>query len=47
MELERFDPADESLYARYNEMKERLNKLTYRWEELSVTFENLRDSLGL
>lgn len=39
------DLSDGTVYARYNEMKERLTKQTYRWEELSITLENLKDSL--
>ena len=39
------DLSDGTVYARYNEMKERLTKRTYRWEELSITLENLKDSL--
>ena len=41
------DLSDGTVYARYNEMKERLTKQTYRWEELSITLENLKDSLPM
>ena len=40
------DLADGSFYAHYNELKDKLNKLTYRWEELSITLENLKETLA-
>lgn len=36
------DLSDGVLYTQYNEMKEKLNKLTYRWEELSIVLENAK-----
>ena len=41
------DLTDGSYYAHYNELKNELTQLTYRWEELSITLENLRDTLAL
>ena len=35
--------SDGVLYTQYNEMKEKLNKLTYRWEELSIVLENAKE----
>ena len=40
------DLADGSFYAHYNKLKDKLNKLTYRWEELSITLENLKETLA-
>ena len=37
------DLSDGVLYTQYNEMKEKLNKLTYRWEELSIVLENAKE----
>ncbi len=39
------DLSDGKIYAQYNEMKEKLNKLTYRWEELSIIFEQLKEEM--
>ena len=38
------DLSDGVLYTQYNEMKEKLNKLTYRWEELSIVLENAKET---
>ena len=40
------DLSDGTVYAQYNEMKERLTKLTYRWEELSVTLDRVKETLA-
>ena len=37
------DLSDGVLYTQYNEMKEKLNKLIYRWEELSIVLENAKE----
>lgn len=37
------DLSDGVLYKQYNEMKDKLNKLTYRWEELSIVLENAKE----
>ncbi len=37
------DLSDGVLYTQYNEMKDKLNKLTYRWEELSIVLENAKE----
>ena len=37
------DLSDGVLYTQYNEMKEKLNKLTYSWEELSIVLENAKE----
>ena len=39
----RIDLSDGVLYKQYNEMKDKLNKLTYRWEELSIVLENAKE----
>ena len=38
------DLSDGTLYAQYNHLKEELTRLTYRWEELSIELDNLRES---
>ena len=39
----RIDLSDGVLYKQYNEMKDKLNKLTYRWEEFSIVLENAKE----
>ncbi len=38
------DLSDGTIYAQYNHLKEELTRLTYRWEELSIELDNLRES---
>ena len=51
MDIQMADPAahgidltDGTVFARYNQYKEELTKLTYRWEELTIELDNLRES---
>ena len=39
------DLADGTLYAEYNAMKDKVGKLTYRWEELSIILEQVKEGL--
>ena len=40
------DLSDGTLYAQYNELKEQLSKLTYRWEELNIELENAQEAVA-
>ena len=39
------DLSDGTLYAQYNELKDQLSKLTYRWEELNIELENAQEAV--
>ena len=40
------DLSDGTLYAQYNELKDQLSKLTYRWEELNIELENAQEAVA-
>ena len=40
------DMSDGTLYAQYNELKDQLSKLTYRWEELNIELENAQEAVA-
>ena len=40
------DLSDGTLYAQYNELKDRLSKLTYRWEELNIELEKAQEAVA-
>ena len=40
------DLSDGTLYAQYNELKDQLSKLTYRWEELNIELENAQEAMA-
>ncbi|MBS1438929.1 MAG: ABC-F family ATP-binding cassette domain-containing protein [Alistipes sp.] len=40
------DLSDGTLYAQYNELKDQLSKLTYRWEELNIELENEQEAVA-
>jgi len=40
------DLSDGTLYAQYNELKDQLSKLTYRWEELNIELENTQEAVA-
>ena len=40
------DLSDSTLYAQYNELKDQLSKLTYRWEELNIELENAQEAVA-
>ena len=40
------DLSDGTLYAQYNELKDQLSKLTYRWEELNIEGENAQEAVA-
>ena len=40
------DLSDDTLYAQYNELKDQLSKLTYRWEELNIELENAQEAVA-
>lgn len=39
------DLTDGTYYAEYNKKKEELTRLTYRWEELSITLDRIRETM--
>ena len=40
------DLSDGTLYSQYNELKDQLSKLTYRWEELNIELENAQEAVA-
>ena len=40
------DLTDGTYYAEYNKKKEELTRLTYRWEELSITLDRIRETMN-
>ena len=40
------DLSDGTLYAQYNELKDQLSKLTYRWEELNIELGNAQEAVA-
>ena len=40
------DLSDGTLYAQYNELKDQLSKLTYRWEELNIELKNAQEAVA-